>query len=210
MKKSQGKIIAVTGGPRSGKSFLAKLLTVHYKAVSFMEGEEHELPPRIIEDIQKNIRPMERILWFRNKVIQKYLKALEHKRSGQIVVLDTFWIDNQPYVELLQSGFPKDVIREMAEIDREILAWPDVSIFLKNSEQGIRKFISLGNRSFDASEDFINTQALPISKSYDVIFDKLTPEQSAKVIPIARENLDFTDKEQFKSLTDKIDQLLQT
>lgn len=37
---STGKIIAVVGGPRSGKSLLVDRLAKHYEGVAILEGEE--------------------------------------------------------------------------------------------------------------------------------------------------------------------------
>ncbi len=53
--QNKGRIIAIVGAPRSGKSYLARRLATYFNAELFLEGEEGEFPSRIEEDIAKNI-----------------------------------------------------------------------------------------------------------------------------------------------------------
>lgn len=200
---STGKIIAIVGGPRSGKSFLVDRLSKHYDGVAIMEGEEQDFPERIREDIQKNIRPLERITWFRNKLVREYFRAVEMKREGKTVVIDNFWLSYQLYIDALAKDFEGDIIHDLAEIDRLTIEWPDIVIFLSLSEQGIRDFIKRGGREFDQSEDFIKNQALPIHKLHDVFFSR--EDIKGKVISVPRDGLDFADEKDFKTLLEKID-----
>lgn len=200
MKK--GKIIAVVGGPRSGKSFLVKLLAKHYKGTPILEGEEQDFPERIREDIQKNIRPLERIIWFRNKLVKEYNRALNIKEGGGIAVVDNFWISYQLYIDALAKDFEGEIIHDIAEIDKKTLQWPDVVILLSLSENGIRNFIKRGAREFDKNEEFIKNQALPVHKLHYAFFKQKNIKD--KVIIIKRDRLDFTNKDDFKNLIEKI------
>ncbi len=200
--KGSGKIIAIVGGPRSGKSFLADLLAKHYKGVKMLEGEELDIPKRIIENIEKNIRPLERIIWFRNQAIKRYQKALRLKEEGKIVVLDTFWISYQMYIDTLLKGFEKKLLKEFADIEKKILQWPDHVILLKLSESGMRELIKRGGRSFDQSEDFIVNQALPVNKMHDIFFAQ--SKHAKNLIVIERDNIDFTRPEHLELVTSKI------
>lgn len=200
MHNQSGKIIAIVGAPRSGKSFLANLLARHYiKSRVFLEGEEPDFPERIKEDIQKNIRPLERALWFRNKSVEKHFLALKHKEKGETVILDTFWASYQLYIDALTEGFKNNILKELAKIDNETLNYPDITIFLNTTESGIKKFIELGGRQFDKAEDFIVNQALPVNKLHQEFFinNKNLP---GKIIVIQREELDFAKKEDFDKL----------
>lgn len=89
----KGKIICVVGAPRTGKSFLVNKLSEYIQAKAFYEGEENDFPLRLQEDIAKNIRPMERILWFRNKLVDQYTQALALKAQGETVVSDVSYLD---------------------------------------------------------------------------------------------------------------------
>lgn len=200
-----GKIIAVVGGPRSGKSFLVDKLAKHYGGTAILEGEERDFPDRIREDIQENIRPLERIIWFRNKLVKEYLKALELKSQGQILVIDNFWISYQLYIDALTKDFEGEIIHDIASIDRQTLEWPDLTILLSLSEEGIRDFIKRGGREFDNSEEFIKDQALPIHKLHVDFFSR-DEIKSKNVLIIERDNLDFSEDDDFKFLIEKIEQ----
>lgn len=199
---SNGKIIAVVGGPRSGKSFLVDLLAKHYGGVAILEGEEQDFPERIREDIQKNIRPLERIAWFRNKLVKEYFHALEMKKEGKMVIIDNFWISYQLYIDALAKDFEGEVIRDIAFIDRHILPWPDLTILLSLSEDGIRDFVKRGGREFDNNEDFIQNQALPVHKLHNDFF--IREDMKEKVVIIQRDDLDFSNENDFKVLIEKI------
>ena len=185
-----GKIIAVIGSPRSGKSFLAKLLAKHYGATLMLEGEEKDLPVHIKEDIAKNIRPVERVIWFRNKLIKQYLQALAYKAKGKNVVLDTFWISSRPYVRPLLKGFEQQFVDDVLMLDETIMPWPDITIFLDVSDQTIKKFIVSGGRKFDASAEFFAQQAKPINRDHKKLFSKKIYQD--KIIKINRDDLDFS------------------
>lgn len=199
-----GKIIAVVGGPRAGKSFLVDKLAKHYNGRAILEGEEHDFPDRIREDIHENIRPLERIAWFRNKQVKEYLKALELKNQGQVVVIDNFWISYQLYIDALAKDFEGEIINNIASIDRQTLEWPDVTVLLSHSESGIRDFIKRGGREFDDSEEFIQNQALPIHKLHTEFFNR-EEIKSKKVLIVERDNLDFSNGSDLQALIEKID-----
>ena len=199
-----GKIIAIVGGPRAGKSFLVDKLAKHYNGKAILEGEEHDFPDRIREDIQENIRPLERIVWFRNKLVKEYFNALELKGQGKIVVIDNFWISYQLFIDALAKDFEGEIIHDIATIDRQTLEWPDLTILLSLSEDGIRDFIKRGGREFDNSEDFILNQALPIHKLHTEFFNR-EEIKNKKVLVIERDNLDFSKDDDFQFLIEKIE-----
>ncbi|EKE10703.1 MAG: hypothetical protein ACD_15C00212G0024 [uncultured bacterium] len=207
MENKSGKIIAVIGAPRSGKSFLAGLLAGHYNGKIILEGEEIDFPERICEDIEKNIRPLERILWFRNKLVKEYLVAQEYKEKGETIILDVFWIGYQLFIDALSNGFENDVLKDMAEVDRKTLDYPDVIIFLSVTEKSIRKFIKLGGRKFDNSEDYIINQALPVNKLYHDFLEK-NQHLFNKVITIQRDSMDFSRAGDFQDIVQQIDSSL--
>ncbi len=198
----KGKIIAVVGAPRSGKSFLVKKLAQHFKAETFLEGEEGEFPARIEEDIKNNIRPLERVLWFRTMLVERYLKAMELRDQGKIVILDVFWMSPQMFIDVLLEGFERDLMWQVGKQDQKLLGWPDLTVFLKVNEASIRKFIAIGGRDFDNSEEFIKNQALPVNQMHIDFFEK---ENAKNILAIERDSLDFEKEEDLKSIITKIE-----
>jgi len=196
--KPGGKIIAIVGAPRSGKSFLAKRLVEHYGGRAFLEGEEIDFPARIKEDITKNIRPLERVLWYRNKLVEKYRVALRHKQEGELVILDTFWVSYQLFIDALAAWLERTLLHDVASIDIKSLGWPDLTVFLNISERGMRKFIALGGRSFDRSEEFIKNQALPVNTLHQKFFSRF--KHRGEVFIINRGSLDFVKQRDFEKL----------
>lgn len=168
-----GKIIAITGGPRTGKSTLARLLSEKMKCESFLEGEEKDFPERILEDISLGKRTLELILWFRNKCVLDYLKALETKKRGGIVMLDTFWATNDVYLdEWVFDGFEKDILKDLVKIDYELLPWPDLVLSLRADKNKIQKLVAVGGRRFELSNDFLQKQ-INLNNAHENYFRKL-------------------------------------
>lgn len=198
MDNSKGKIIAVVGSPRSGKSFLSKILADHYNADVFIE-DANVFPARILEDLAKNVRPLERSLWFRNQLVRKYREALVSKKEDRFAILDNFWLSWQLYLGVLDIDFEAELLREVADFDREILGWPDIIIFLKVRESSIRKFIKLGGRDFDQMEEYITKQVLPVNRSHQKFFENNTDIPS-KVIVLERDDMDFLKQDDLKKL----------
>lgn len=196
-----GKIIAIVGGPRSGKSFLVRKLAERLDAQTIFEGEEGDFPVRIEEDIRENIRPLERVLWFRTMFVKKYLQAMRLKSEGRIVVLDSFWMTPHMFIDVLLEGFERDLAWDVAAADRTMLGWPDLTISLKVSEEGVRNFIRQGGRSFDQSEDVLVQQILPVTKMNDEFFSR---ETNGRVLVVERDSLDFDREEDLESLISQI------
>jgi deoxyadenosine/deoxycytidine kinase len=199
----QGKIIAVVGSPRSGKSFLTEILSKHYDANLFVE-DVSTFPARIMEDLEKNIRPLERMLWFRNQLVDRYLHAIEQKNKGNHAVVDNFWLSWQLYIDTLAKGFEAELLYELSLFDQKMLEWPDVIIFLKVKESSIRNFIKMGGRKFDQSEKYIQEQILPVNKKHVEFFENNTIIPS-KVIVVERDDMDFLDTKDLTKLIDMID-----
>ncbi|MDD3530994.1 MAG: hypothetical protein PHV99_00110 [Candidatus Pacebacteria bacterium] len=202
--QKKGRIIAIVGAPRSGKSFLATKLAEHYKARLFLEGEEGTFPKRIEEDITQNIRPLERVLWFRTMLVNRYLEAMRLRDEGYTVVLDVFWMSPQLFIDALLSGFEQELMHDVAAQDRRLLGWPDATIFLKISETSMRDFIAHGGRSFDQSEAFVTEQAMPVNRLHEEFFAR---ESANTVLVVERDGLDFDRDDHLEGLTAQIDAL---
>lgn len=198
---NKGKIIAVIGAPRSGKSFLVNKLATVLGFYPFLEGQGDAFPEFIEKDIKNNQNSLRRILWFRNKQIDHFLEAVGLRESKQGILLDTFWIDYQMYIDVLLQGYDKDVAQEMASLDLKTLQWPDVILYLKNNETGTKKFIELGGRDFDTG-NFYQDVIVPLQEKYEKVFDLVPP--TTTLITLDRSEMDFEKKENIDDLIKKI------
>ncbi|MEK7463688.1 MAG: AAA family ATPase [Patescibacteria group bacterium] len=189
MKNLQGKIIAIVGAPRAGKSFLAKKLAQHYGAEVLLEGEEADFPPRLKEDIKENIRPLERMLWFRNKMVKDHMRAETLKKEGRIVVMDTFWMSLEPYIPILTEGFEREICQDIFEIDAQSLGLPDLVILLQNSPENTRNFLRFGKRDFDSGKIYSDEYIVLNQEMHNKAFSK--DKIPGKLIVLDRTNIDF-------------------
>jgi deoxyadenosine/deoxycytidine kinase len=202
----EGKIIAIVGAPRSGKSTLARKLAAHYNAKVFLEGEEGEFPKRIEEGIAQGVRQLERTLWFRTKLVKTYLEARKLKAAGHTVVLDVFWLSPQLYIDTLLEGFERELMWDVAKLDKDWLGYPDLTVFLKISEEGIREFIKLGGRSFDKSEQYLQEVILPVNQVHSQFFES---SREVPLLTVERDGLDFHTEKDVAELVRRIDSVLQ-
>lgn len=196
-----GKIVAIIGPARCGKSYLTKKLSAHYGVPAYYEGEEPEFPPEIVEDLSKNIRPLERFVYFHNKCTLSHLSAIEDSKTHPYVFLDTCWLTNPPWIGVY-SGSPleKQLLRELCEIDARIMPWPSVVLYLTADASTSRSLMKNSGRGFDKDFDVAMMQ----SKDAFVEYMKNFP-RTAPLIEFDRSGLDFDDPATFKKITDAIE-----
>jgi deoxyadenosine/deoxycytidine kinase len=186
----QGKIIAITGGPRSGKSTLVKLLSEFYNGVAYLEGEEKDFPKRIIDDIKNEKNRLELILYFRNLTVGQYIQALREKAKGRYCFMDCFWLTNQAYTDAwVENQFEKDILTKLSKLDEEILGWPDKVVVLENSKEGIRRFLQMGGREFEKTDGYLEKQ-MKIHHIHNSFFEDLKNKKD-NIFILNRDNLDF-------------------
>jgi deoxyadenosine/deoxycytidine kinase len=196
---TKGKIICVVGAPRTGKSFLVKKLAKHYKAKAFYEGEDADFPNRIKQDIAKNIRPLERMLWFRNRLANNYRGALTIKNRGGIAISDITYFALNFYIDILtKDPFEREILHALLRLDEKIFGLPDKIIHLVSSEQKMKDFIKIGGREFDVGEKYFNEQVLPLQNAIRKYLRQL--EKTGIVVEINRAKMDFENKDDFKKI----------
>src|SRR3989344_1558811 len=83
---------------------------------------------------------METIIWFKNKCVKDIEKAIELKKQGKIVVMDTYWVSNDLHITTLTKDFEQEILLEKAKLIANYLPKPDVVIFLDASEEKRRNF----------------------------------------------------------------------
>lgn len=192
-------VIAVIGAPGVGKSFLVEKLAKKLKAVPILE-EGKGFPERILENFKKDIRHMETILWFRNKLIQDMKRALELKKKGTLVIMDTFYLSNDLHITTMTTGFEQEILLGQASLEREFLPKPDKVLFLDASKETIVRFTLKRGRDFDTNEKFIQRN-LSIKKAHD---DYLKAHKSS-LIYINRDDLDFENEQDVQNVVKQIE-----
>ncbi len=185
----EGKIIAVIGGPGTGKSFLVNKIAEKLNAVKIVE-DVNEIPSEIIEHFKNDTGAVEILLWFRNKCIKDMEKAVELKNQGKIVVMDTYWLSNELHITTMVSGFIQEVLMKQAKIDSEYLPKPDKIILLDASEDKIKEMTLGRGRDFDTNEKFLQRN-LSIRNAHRKYYE----ENKQDVIYVNRDNLDFENED---------------
>jgi deoxyadenosine/deoxycytidine kinase len=194
MNTNSGIIIAVSGGPGTGKSSLVRRLAAHYQAEAFFEGEEKDFPAEVREGIRTGNNQLATRMYFRNKTFSQYLNALERKKEGRIIFLDNFWLVNEVCCrEFLNDVFEKELMLSASELDRKIFPWPDLIISLKASPERIKQFVMARGRSFELNNDFIERYAA-IHDTHDAYLKSFAIDN---VIFLDRSERDFKKEEDF-------------
>ncbi len=193
-----GFIIAVCGGPGTGKSTLVDKLAHHYGGEAIFEGEE--FPQRIKENLSKNENQLESRIYFRNLLTKMHLRAEELKKSGKFVIMDTFWLTNDVYSEhWLEHEFHKELMRDLSALDAQFLSMPDIMIILEADKSKINEFMMKRGRLFELENDVLNRFVTAGTAHRDFF------QRHSNAFFIDRSELDFEKTEHFKVITDLID-----
>jgi deoxyadenosine/deoxycytidine kinase len=202
MPKTAGKIVAVVGAPGCGKSYLVKKLAPHYHAQSIREGEEKDLPHWILDGLVKRGRNLGVFLWFRNKLAREMRQAHAWKEQGRTVVMDTFWMANETYIESFFRGFERRLARELSLLDRSLLPLPDVIVRLDASRATIESLMQKRRRSFDAG---LMDVTLDVQERHRVLF---AASRFPNLVVVNRNVLDFNHHKDLARVTAAVDAVL--
>ncbi len=204
MNTKKGIIIAVSGGPGTGKSALVRRLAKYYEAEALYEGEEKDFPETVRESIKTGKNQLATRMYFRNKTFSQYLEALRLKKEGFIVLLDNFWFVNEVCCqEFLSDPFERDLMMETSSMDRDIFPWPDLIISLKASPEKIKEFVVARGRSFELNNNFLERYA-----AIHEVHDKYLKTFNSNVLYFDRSALDFKKPEDFTKLIKEIEEKL--
>lgn len=199
-----GTILCVVGAPRTGKSYLVKKLSEHYGAEAFYEWEGEAYPERLQEDIARNTRPVERALWFRNRLVGQYTQALRLRAEGTFVVADATYLALEAYVDITTDDvFERELLHTLMEVDRALLSPPDVILHLVSSEEKTRAFIDQGGRAFDRGPTYYRDLIAPVEVAMRA---SLAPYAASGIlVEVDRSTLDFAVPEDLQTVIDLID-----
>lgn len=191
-------IISIIGAPGVGKTFLTKKLAEYLHAEVILE-KDNEIPKRVIESLENNIRPIETVLWFRNKLIKNIGRAISMKRSGKTVIMDSCLITNELHIKIMTPGYERKILLEQADLDKKYIPNPDVIIFLNASAKTIKNFTLKRGRSFDTSKTYLKRNQL-IRRTHQEYYKK----NKDSMIYINRDKLDFNKKDDLIKVINKV------
>jgi len=197
----KGKIIAVVGAPGCGKSFLVRKLAKYYDGVSILEGES--LPKYIMDGLKKRDRNFPLFIWWRNKLVKEMFLA-KKLSARKTVIMDNFWFTNETYCNYFFKGFERKIAADLSHIDKSLIPYPDIMLFLKTSQQQTREFVSKRGRSHEIHESFLKMTFL-VEKEHGVLLKNLK-----NVYLLNREGLDFNKKSDLKIVVDGINKTLKS
>lgn len=198
----QAPIIAIVGAPRTGKSYLAKKLSEQYGAALFLEDDGVGYPQRIQENLAQNIRPLERQLWFRTRCANRHIEAKQLQQQGKASVLDIFWLSAHLYIDALLQGFERELMQDISKQDEQLLGYPDVVIYLKQSEEGTKDFLQQGGRIFDISDTYYKEVILPAQQSHESYFSE--HGRKMNLITVDRTGVDFGEPQTLQAIIHQI------
>jgi len=197
--KNPGFIVAICGGPGTGKSTLVNKLTDYYGGTPIFEGEE--FPERVKENLRDNKNQLESRLFFRNLLTKMHIEAERLKQAGKLVIMDTFWLTNNVYTETwLEHDFHKELMNEMYELDAHFLSMPDLMIILESDKERIKEFMMKRGRLFELSDSVLD-RFVTAGNAHRDFFER----RHVNAYFIDRSKLDFHNPEHFKLVTDLVD-----
>ncbi len=189
LNQKSGLIIAVSGGPGTGKSTLVRQLAAAYGVEALFEGEEKDFPEAVRIGIKTGQAQLATRMYFRNKTFSQYVDALAKKAAGETVILDNFWLVNEVCCrEFLREPFERELMTATTELDRQMFPWPDLIVSLKANPKKIEEFVTRRGRSFEINNDDFFARYASIHAKHD---DYLKSFQLDNVLYIDRSNMDF-------------------
>lgn len=199
-----GKIVAIIGPMRCGKSYLTKKLAEHYGVPYFLEGEEADMPASIIEDMRKNTHPVERFRYFRDISVANHIAAEKLVAHAPIVFIDTFWFNNAPWIGIYDaSDEERAVMRGIFASDAASLPRPAFAVYLKANVETSKRLAALGGRTF---EEDLEEQMIKLKSAYGSFMVSSAPD--FPFTEIDRSGLDFDRPEDLRLVVEKIDAAL--
>jgi len=154
-------LVVFVGIPGSGKSTTVKELVKLLRIDNFFAEPEEEKWADAAKD-WKTYGTFSMLMWFRSIRVPMLLEAQKLSEEGKTVFIDTYY-DKLLYYYLDKYCMrwlisPSDryfsVMKQIAEIDKDVLPDADIVIFFEINQQTWLEFLKTRNRDTDQDEDF--------------------------------------------------------
>lgn len=197
----QGKIIAVVGSIASGKSFLVRNLGKEYNVETFLEGEDADFPDFIKKNLANAENYLQTELYFLNQGIRHYLNALELKKQGRDVVLDTYWMTVRCFLEsALSDPNEQQLLKNLINAIAETFPSPDAIVFLDATDELLTKRIKERGRAFEENAAPV---AHAVSRAHQTFFANPENIIDSRLLIVDPEKYDLSDLAEQIGLTYK-------
>lgn len=201
-----GKVVALIAPTRSGKSFLAERLSRHYKAPALFEVEPQGIPKEVSDGLASGTAT-EPWLYFRNRCVSMQHEARELTGKAELVFVDSTWVSCPPYIGYYSlSDTQRNILESVAQLDRALLPWPDLLVYLKTSDTESERLWRSSNQEFEQGESYFRDRVLPLKRAFDRYLSTLSLQ--CPILAIDRTGLDFERAEDLSIVTDEIDAVL--
>lgn len=190
-------IVSIVGAPGTGKTFLSRRLSPFLDAVPITEPEPSTYPEFVKLELAAGVQTVESFKWFRGIALGMQNYAVELKKAGKWVILDTFWACNELYLDSFFDEAEKAKARKIADEDRHGLAWPDLVVYLRTSNEKIALLSKKRERAYESRE--IVEKYFEVNKSHEDFFSN-----SNDTLIVERDNLDFQKTSDLQEIAKKI------
>ena len=188
-----GKIVDIVGAPASGKSTFARYLAKNYKVKVFSEGEANDFPNFVKDNIKDNKNRLQTVLYFHNLTIGLYKQALQTRKKGHNIVLDTFWLSNLFYVvdSILNDKDEQGLIEDLVQDCIDIWPLPDTIIFMYARDDIIKTRLAKRGRAFEKERVQNYMDVNDYHKAYFKSSDLCKKLPGSKIVCVNAEFIDF-------------------
>lgn len=198
--------ISLVGAPGSGKTFLAKKLAKHYDA-KLIEELSEEMPNWVKENLNQQKNLFENQIWFRNLHVKNHKTAMNLRKNCN-VILDCPFYQSKIYNDYFMSNSHLNlVLSDITQLDFETFEHTDITIYIKNDEESLRKFLDLRKEYSEWEDENLKEFFLGVLPYVNKFMNSIE-SKIPNIITIDRKNYDFNDEEDFLKLINMINEVL--
>ena len=205
----RGKVITFLGSPSSGKTTLAKRLADHYRAVLLLEEPLDGFPPEIQKALATKTHMFETEVWFRNRLMDLYDRALSVKPGFNVVIDSSPIYQPQFYVGNFDiDDFYKNILYRIGERDAEALPPADCTIYIETNQEMMEKFLEKrkGQWPWEENEEW-RKFLLQMPLHCAAIMDKIE-HKIPNLVKLKRDEFDLDISGDLERIIGKVDEVL--